>query len=131
MAYELSWVIPSRVLLIELEGTVPTDEMIRLNSESLAHVDAGQAPVHILIDATKLNNTQVNLHELSQLSKTMHHDGIGWLILINPAKMVSFATSIVSKLLQKKMKSAESIEEALTILQKVDFSIETQPAFPV
>ncbi|MBA3869957.1 MAG: hypothetical protein H0X30_12490 [Anaerolineae bacterium] len=127
MSYELSWIIPSRVLLIELEGTVPTDEMIRLNSESLAHVDAGQAPVHILIDATNLNNTPVNLHELSELSKTMHHEGIGWLILINPAKMVSFATSILSKLLQKKMKSADSIQEALMLLERVDQTLDAQP----
>ncbi len=131
MAFELSWVIPSRVLLIEVEGVIPTDELLRLVAEVHTHVDAGQAPVHMLIDATNLINRPINLQELSQLSKSMNHESIGWSVMVKPAKMIWFATSILSKLMQKKMKSAESIEDALIILQRVDFTLDAQLTLPL
>ena len=131
MAYELSWVIPSRVLLVEIENVLPTDETIRLIDECHACVSSGQAPVHILIDATKIVNAPINLQELTQLSKSMQNQDIGWWVLINPAKMIWFTASVVSKLLQKKLKSAHSIQEALRILERVDLTLDTQITLPV
>lgn len=131
MAYELSWVVHSRVLLLELKGLVETDEMMRLVADTHALVEVGQAPIHVLIDATELVSRPVNFPELNQLSRTMSHDGIEWVILVKPAKMVWFASTVLSKVMQKKMKSADSIEEALTILQKVDFTIANQPEIPM
>jgi len=104
---------------------------MRLVADTHALVDVGQAPIHVLIDATELISRPVNFPELNQLSRSMSHDSIEWVILIKPAKMIWFASSVLSKLMQKKMKSAGSIEEALIVLEKVDFTITNQAAFPM
>jgi len=131
MAYELSWVTPSRVLRIELENEVTIEEMTHLVANTHTYVNAGQAPVHILIDATRLLNKPVNFQEFTKMSKTMSNPSTGWWVLMNPGKMVWFAASILSKLLQIKLKSAQSTEEALTILSRVDLTLDTQPTLPV
>ena len=131
MAYELIWIVPGRVILIEMENVLPLSETISLIEECHAWVSTGLAPVHILIDATKIVNAPINIQELTQLSKSMENDDIGWWVLINPAKMIWFTASIVTKLLRKKLKSAHSIEEALNILERVDFTIDRQPTLHV
>ena len=131
MAYELTWIVPGRVILIEMENVLPPGETISLIEECHAWVSTGLPPVHILIDATKIVNAPINIQELTQLSKSMENDDIGWWVLINPAKMIWFTASIVTKLLRKKLKSAHSIEEALNILERVDFTIDRQPTLHV
>ena len=131
MAYKLSWVIPSRILLIALENEVPMDEMARMIDETHVYVNAGLPPVHILIDATKLLNKPINFPEMNRLAKSMPNPAIGWWVLVNPGKMVWFAASILSKLLQVKLKSALSIDEALTILNRVDLTLDNHATLPV
>ena len=127
MAYTFSWVVPQRILLIELEGEVKVEEMSPLVDETHAHVNSGQAPVHILIDANKLMNKPVNFQQITQLSKSMSNPATGWWIIMNPGKMVWFTASVLSKLLGVKLKSAESTQEALSILQRVDLTLGAQP----
>ena len=127
MAYTFSWVVPQRILLIELEGEVKVEEMSPLVDETHAHVNSGQAPVHILIDANKLMNRPVNFQQITQLSKSMSNPATGWWIIMNPGKMVWFTASVLSKLLGVKLKSAESTQEALSILQRVDLTLGAQP----
>ena len=127
MAYTFSWVVPQRILLIELEGEVKVEEMSPLVDETHAHVNSGQAPVHILIDANKLMNRPVNFQQITQLSKSMSNPATGWWIIMNPGKMVWFTASVLSKLLGVKLKSAESTEEAIIILQRVDLTLGAQP----
>ncbi len=130
MSYEMGWLIPARVLLIEVDNVLSPDETIRIIDECNSFVMEGLPPVHILIDAAKITNTKVNLQEITQLSQFMQNDDIGWWVVINASAMISFAASVVSKLLQKKLKSANSIEEALAILERVDFTLDVLPTLP-
>lgn len=127
MAYKINWVIPLRILLIELENEVPMDEMVRLVEDTHAHVNVGNAPVHIMIDASKLLNRPVDFQEITRISKSMSNPSTGWWILVNAGKMMWFTTQILSKLLQVKLKSAASVDEALTILRRVDLTLEDLP----
>lgn len=127
MAYKINWVIPLRILLIELENEVPMDEMVRLVEDTHAHVNVGSAPVHILVDASKLMNRPVNFQEINKISKSMSNDATGWWVIINAGKMVWFTATILSKLLHVKLKSAASEDEALTILRRVDLTLEGLP----
>ncbi len=131
MAHELSWVVSRRILLIDLENEVPMDEMVRLIDETHTYVNAGQSPVHILIDATKLQNRPVNFQEITTISKSMPNMATGWWVLINPGKMIWFTASILSKLLHVKLKSVHNREEALTVLQHVDLTLDSQQTLPV
>ncbi|MCA0458082.1 MAG: hypothetical protein LCI00_29215 [Chloroflexi bacterium] len=120
MPYKMSWVIPSRVLLIELTHVLPADEIIRLTDECHTCVATGQAPVHIIIDATPVHDLKFNFRETAPLSKSMENEDIGWWILINSSKMMQFTASVITTLLKKKLKSAYSLDEALNILERVD-----------
>ena len=127
MAYKLSWVIPLRVLLIELENEVTMGEMVLMVAETHVYVNAGVPQIHILIDATKLLNKLINFREMNEIAKSIPNPAIGWWVLINPGKMIWFAASMLSRLLNIKLKSAESTQEALSILQRVDLTLGAQP----
>ena len=131
MAYELIWIIPSRVLLIELENVLSAEETLRVIDECNQYVSIGLSPVHILIDASNISNTRIDFQEITQLSKFMKNEDIGWWILINPTKMIGFTASVIAKMLQKKMKVANSVQEAVRILERVDFTLDAHQTLPV
>jgi hypothetical protein len=126
MAYELSWVVPSRIMLIKLEGEVSIEEMTQMIDETHAHVNSGQAPVHILIDAANLHNKPVNFQQINQISTSMANPSTGWWVLVNAGKMVGFTASVLSKLVGVKLKTAATIKEARTILERVDLTLEPE-----
>ncbi len=127
MAHNIQWIIPLRILEIELWDEVAMTEMTTLVEETHTFVNAGQAPVHILIESSKLMNRPVNFQEINRIAKSMGNPGTGWWVMINPGKMISFVASVLSKLLGIKLKTANSIEEAQSILQRVDLTLVTPP----
>lgn len=124
MAYLIQWHIPQRVLQIKLSGEVSLQDMVKMIDETHTYVNSGQAPVHILIDATDYANTPVNFQEISKIAPTMGNPNTGWWVLINPGKMMWFTSTILSKLLGVKIKTSNSLEEALLILERVDLSLQ-------
>ncbi|MCA0458106.1 MAG: hypothetical protein LCI00_29335 [Chloroflexi bacterium] len=128
MAHSIQWVVPSRVLEIKLWDDVDMSEMTALVHETHTFVNMGQAPVHILINSTMFMNRPVNFQEINQIAKTMSNPGTGWWVIVNAGKMMWFTASVLSKLLGIKLKSANGTEEALAILKRVDFTLDTLPS---
>ena len=126
MAYELSWVVPMRIIMIKLEGEVSLEEMTHMIDETHTMLNAGMAPVHVIIDAAELSNKPVNFQQINQVSASIRNPAVGWWVMVNAGKMVGFTASVLSKLVGVKLKTAATIKEARTILERVDLTLEPE-----
>lgn len=120
MPYHFEWVVPRRVVLTRIEGEVQPEETTAITFKSRDMILEGQAPVHFIIDVAGLLNQPFSLSNLNQWTKNLPENIGGWWIIINPGKIAMFAISLVSKTLHIKVKTAESVEDAVYILNNVD-----------
>lgn len=126
MPYHFEWTTPGRVFLSRIEGNIQPEQINDITLQSRDMLLEGQAPVHLIIDTTGLSNIPFTLSNLSLWTANIPKGRMGWMIVVKPSKMASFALSIVSKTLNVKVKTAESVNEAINILHKVDQTLPAQ-----
>ncbi|MCA0455193.1 MAG: hypothetical protein LCI00_14555 [Chloroflexi bacterium] len=129
MPYHFEWVVPKRIALAQIKGYVAPDEVTTITLKSRDMLLEGQVPVHFIIDTAELDNLPFSLPNLTRWSANIPKERVGWWIIIKPGKMTIFAITIVSKMLNIKIKTADSIDEGIQILTKIDqtLSIPLQP----
>ncbi|QPC82663.1 hypothetical protein G4Y79_23740 [Phototrophicus methaneseepsis] len=125
--FKSSWLQEKRIAYIELIGKFDEQLVIDVNEHMRSLIDEGMRPVHLVLDATGLTGYPVNVRVLKQSSEaSASHPDVGWLILIgftNP--VIKFFSSVLAQLFNLNFKQAESTEEAVSILRRVDITIET------
>ncbi|MBI1278825.1 MAG: hypothetical protein GC179_11915 [Anaerolineaceae bacterium] len=120
MAHQFEWIIPQRVVLTRIIGEISPDETTEIILESRERTSSGQSPVHFIIDVSALAQQSFSLPKLNEWSSLLPSNTSGWWVLINPNSITMFAISLITKALHVKLKSAQSLEEAIHILQKID-----------
>ncbi len=120
MPYLVEWIIPERVILVRIEGQIQQEEIALINQTSHDFILLGQAPIHYIVDVARAANQPFNFSNLSQWSTIIPKDKVGWGIIISPGKMVMFTIMIIARAFNIHVKKADSVEEAMQILNKVD-----------
>jgi hypothetical protein len=109
--------IAKRVILVDVYGEVSLKEIRRLKAESILMLGQGQAPVHRIIDTTKITTIP---HDW-QNTATAVLDGKrvpqgGMIIVVFNNKAVRFLSEPIFMVLRLEVRFAATIEEALEML---------------
>lgn len=122
MPYTISWYEPRRIILIELVGVITTDDLEKITEESFAKVLESDQRVHALVDQTNLKSAPMNLRSMKQFVSPNHADNQGMTVFVatdtNP--VVRFLATTVFQIFGWEYRIAKTLDEAITILQKVD-----------
>ena len=94
MAFSVTWNIEKQVIDLKVFGVVTSEEIIALNLQTMAYIEAGIHPVHLIIDTLEVTAYPNNLRWILRLLKNNPVPPTGWNILVqnNPAVRVLAAT---------------------------------------
>lgn len=118
------WLEENKIAFIEYIGDFDDRAVIELNQfVAENYLEKGNPPVHNIIDATQLGSFPKNLSALREGSSySVHHPNTGWILLVgfgsNP--ILKFLSSAVGQVLGIKFKQVETLEDAKSILRRVD-----------
>lgn len=123
MAYRLSWLIPERVILVQLSGVIDEASVLECDGHlvrMLEEADSGTAQVHQIMmfgrDIERTPNTGV----YTRLSAPQHPRN-GWLIAVGTTKPVmKLIGSLAAQLIRMRARRMDTMFEALDFLYKMD-----------
>ena len=127
MASSMEWMIPHRVLLLRITGDVSSDEVRQIAGSVEKWIDNGHAPVHLMIDTTQMGRFPVSVTQIHGYSRWLYHPKTGYVVLLNPIQLIAFLTTIITGMAHVQFKIAETEQEALQILYKVDDTLLQNP----
>lgn len=128
MPYEIQWALEGRIIYMRDYGVCTLPEMEVAVEQLNQLLDEGTSPVHIIHDNRDVEKYPVSIQAIKPIVKK--HPNTGWLILIEQSKVAKFITYVLATLVRQKSKEANSVEEALTILQKQDPTLPETITFP-
>ncbi|RMG86802.1 MAG: STAS/SEC14 domain-containing protein [Chloroflexi bacterium] len=123
MPFEISWYIPKRVILSRLVGDVTEDDMHGMFDLSIAMLDEGQPPVHMIADQTAVGKFPNNLSAM-QFMVRKPHPNMGWVVVVSSNRVARFLTNILFQVMPVPTKMVDTMDAALTYLNHVDNSIQ-------
>ncbi|MCI0710426.1 MAG: hypothetical protein L0154_09720 [Chloroflexi bacterium] len=122
MAYQVSWLVPQRVIFVRVTATLTRDDIVAMNQDYFHLLDEGVAPVHMLVDANQLDKLDIKVKDIPSL--LMQDDArFGWNFIVTPNRFIGFLSNLAAHLTGSKYKTMDKLDEALQVLVRLDSSL--------
>jgi hypothetical protein len=125
-AFRHSWLYPSRVVLVEFDGDLSFEELEASHRAIIENFfNAGQAPVHLVIDIDHLKSFPTNLIKVQQITRpVLGHPAIGWMIMVGTTNALQrFLLTTITQLANIRTQQTSTLDEARAALERLDPSL--------
>jgi hypothetical protein len=123
MAHRKQWMLENRVAWISYDGDISLEQMQEINAWLDEFLSEGQAPVHLILDTSKMGSVPNNLTVLRESLSALQKSGWGLVILIGMNRMVRFFAEVIGHQFGLQLKAADSVEEAKSLILEYDKTI--------
>lgn len=122
MAYEVSWLIDKRLMLISFSGVLTKEDLHAASEAAFLLAESGTAPVHSITDGTHLTSVEIGIDDLRKVMENRSYKS-GWSVTVTPGRMERFLASIANQLFRMKSRHFATMEEAFAFLKDVDATL--------
>jgi hypothetical protein len=121
MSYELTWVVPERVIEMAFLESFDEDSAQAFEHDINAMLDKGRRPVHIMIDMRSMDKETTSIGG-SMKRSYYRHPNMGSFIIIglNKKPVLRFISTLVARGAGIQFKNFDSREQALAYLASVE-----------
>src|SRR5215207_7753219 len=123
MPFTTDWLQQNRIIRTQLVGKLTEQEAKDMSEAHAKFLDAGTAPVHLIVDVTKLDAIPINLRQNTSMGEYLRHPSLGWTVLVGGSTLVNFMVSVLGQVFHMKQARRETVEEALTFLAMQDETV--------
>lgn len=125
MPYEVTWLVPDRVILARHYGKFTREDLHAYLAESFALRDsADQTPgaplVHTVTDASAMTSQDMNIGDLRTVLEQLREQRVGWSVYISPNPVTRFLASIGHQFAGVRYRAFGTMAEAIAFLQDAD-----------
>jgi hypothetical protein len=118
--FVMTWAIPDRVLLVTYTDGLNKQNLRQVTNGMQQFYEAGEKPVHVITDARGMESLDADLSTMQNALNVMRQDGWGWMMLIGTDNLKGFFARILAHSFGLDIRMADSPEEALASLRRLD-----------
>jgi hypothetical protein len=126
MSYSIHWLVPERILYVHVPADVPMTAWGAIQTEILAQIALGKAPVHQIID-TELSPNVTTIKDIKGVSglRPVNHPKMGWVMILQHNVVVRFFATVALQLFtpQVKYEMVSDYSHAIEALKHRDDSL--------
>jgi hypothetical protein len=124
MAYEISWQLEGRVVVLHAWDIVTVTEAVELSEKIADAFQQGSPPTHLIVQMDDLQISPSGIQTNLRLASYLKHPHLGWVVTIGGTPLTQFISNIVHQFFRFKLHQAESLATALDFLRNQDSSLE-------
>ena len=117
MAYELSWHIPGKVMLLSLSGEYSLEDAKAVNLSIMDELARSRVPLMLLIDAAQMARP-LNFQELRATQTYMDHGNLKRIVVVAHDRLVKLAMMVIFNLGHAYFSLCDDFAKANTICQR-------------
>ena len=122
MPISVTWFIEKEVIYLKVFGVVTPEEVFNLNQETMALLETGNHPVHIIIDTLEVTEYPTNLRWVMRLVRTNPVRPSGMNILIQNNSTVRVLACAILNVLRLPLHVCSTLQEADAFLEAMIYS---------
>ncbi|MEP7293153.1 MAG: hypothetical protein ABI835_15325 [Chloroflexota bacterium] len=126
MPFTSAWIEPNRIIRTELSGKLSDQEAKEMSDAHATFLDAGTAPIHLIVDVTRLDAIPINLRQNTSMGEYLRHPSLGWTVLVGGSTLVNFMVSVLGQVFHMKQARRDSTPDALAFLAAQDETLQVE-----
>ncbi|MBI1259515.1 MAG: hypothetical protein GC204_18765 [Chloroflexi bacterium] len=124
MKHQIGYIVDKRVIYIQYLGDLTQEEAEISNVAVIQLIHDGIAPVHVIADAAQLQALKLNLTQMRDVASFLNEPQLGWLMVVGASTVARFISSLIMQWRKTDFRYADSLDEALATLARVDTTLE-------
>lgn len=129
MPHTTAWYIEKRIIYFHINGIVTMDEVEEVNAEILALIEAGDAPVHLIVNDANAEKMPINIRELSTQFAYVKHPKTGYLVGAGETNMIlAYIIRMVAKTIGVNIVRRKTFADVIDYLRKLDSTLNWEDA---
>lgn len=122
MGYEISWILEERVVHVQFQDAVTSEQLHKANYMTKHYLSNGDDAnvMHVIIDISNAIKFPTDLKDLEDLLLSHKNPGTGWVILVGGNRLARLLTATLSQITQVQFRAAPTIEDGLAFLAQRD-----------
>jgi hypothetical protein len=125
MPHKIHWLIPNRLMIVQISGDIAIEDIAEINAEIVALLDAGRAPIHIITDLKHLGKFPFDLIGVRRAATYLQHPKLGLIVAYGVARLASSFAQMLTQIAGVQLQFAHDRSEALQLLMAEDAEIKT------
>lgn len=126
MPFTTDWLQENRIIRTQLTGKLTEQEAKEMSDAHARFLDAGTAPIHLVVDVTKLDAIPINLRQNTSMGEYLRHPSLGWTVLVGGSTLVNFMVSVLGQVFHMKQARRETLTDAVAFLTAQDETVTTK-----
>jgi|SRR3954468_17680192 hypothetical protein len=122
MSFSVLWHIEKKVIHLKVFGTVTPEEVFSLNQKTMALLEVGNHPVHIIVDTLEVTAYPTNLRWVMRMLQTNPVRPSGRIILVQNNSAVRVLASAILGILRYPLQMCTTLEEATDLLESTVYT---------
>lgn len=133
MNAHIDWYIDQRVLYVKRPEIITLDILTEDSQKIIKLLDSAELPVHIINDTLAVKHMPKNLSSIKRSVPFLNHPRLGWFITLSDNILINFFGSVLpqTRFVNQRFRVIRQLEEALTLLNYQDSTIDWTKANPV
>lgn len=129
MPHTTTWYIEKRIIYMNIYGDITLDEATLINDDFNRYLDAGTAPIHILVNDTQVGKMPFNVKQLRSRLTCMSHPNIGLLVSIGEVNpILNYIMPMIAKIAGLIFIRRKTVADSLDYLSKHDATLNWEEA---
>jgi hypothetical protein len=124
VCYTFTWLVPQRVLMAELGGVASLEDIEQADKVVINMLDAGIAPVHIIVNCSTLTRVPVNLTQVQARMTHLNHANLGKVAAYGVNRYVRLMASAVFSFSKTQLQFAPTPADAITYIRHIDYTVD-------
>jgi hypothetical protein len=120
MGFEIRWLVPNRIVGVLVSSRLSNEEALAMNNAIRDHINAGEAPVHLIMDMRQVEVGGNKVSDAKQFFIKDKSPNLGWTVLISKNKMVRFFSTIIMQAANLRVRMTETPEDALNFIAQLE-----------
>lgn len=121
MPYEIKWLLENRIVYMRDYDECVLEDLRDAVEDLYKLLGDGEKPVHLIHDNRDVTKYPISMETLKSVVKK--HANMGWIVFVSQDKLARFITVVLSTAVGQSAKHAETLDEAMAILRKVDLTL--------
>jgi hypothetical protein len=125
MPFEIKWQIENRVIFERVSGDIDFDATASAANQVSRLLDAGTAPVHLVIEMSELKSFPTNVSKIHTVTQFMRSPALGWVVVIGSGQLATFFINVIRQIIKFPVVHQQSLDQSLAFLREQDKSLPT------
>lgn len=129
MPYQISWLVPSKVLHLHLRDEVSLEDFQAINKQVQLYTAEADQRFALVVDMIHTRRVSYNVEQIRASQQYAQDSRLDWILVVSSNKLLRLTMMVIFNLARAPLQLFQTVDEVKTFLKRIQYISPDQPPF--